>query len=124
MGLVRKLHTGNTIPNFNLVFDDYFETVHTGEDQEPPVWSELITFQYLRSEYDDEYYVTNLSYEWLEPEALEARRHQEAQRNPNIPGQEEEWPHDTEEKYLGHRFNYSLDPTPISDSVPREYTPR
>ena len=37
--LVRNLHTGNIIPQFNLVFYDYLETVHAGEDQEPPVWS-------------------------------------------------------------------------------------
>ena len=37
--LVRNLKTGKIRPQFHLVFDDYFETVHTGEDQEPPVWS-------------------------------------------------------------------------------------
>ena len=39
VGLVSNLQTGNIIPQFHLVFDDYFETVHAGEGQEPPVWS-------------------------------------------------------------------------------------
>ena len=59
--LVRNIQTGNISPQFHLVFDDYFETVHVGYDQEPPVWSELITFQYVESVYDDEDYVTSLS---------------------------------------------------------------
>ena len=42
--LVSNLHTGNIIPQFHLVFDDYFETLHAGKDQETPVWSELVTF--------------------------------------------------------------------------------
>ena len=33
VGLVRNLKTGNTRPQFHLLFDDYFETVHAGEDQ-------------------------------------------------------------------------------------------
>ena len=59
--LVRKLHTGNTSPKFHLAFYEYFETVHAGEDQEPTVWSELITLKYFKSAYYDEDYVSNLS---------------------------------------------------------------
>ena len=33
VGLVRNLQTYNIIQQFHLVFDDYFETVNTGEDQ-------------------------------------------------------------------------------------------
>ena len=88
MGLVKKLQTGNIRPQLNLMFDDYFETVHAGEDQEPSVWSELTTFQSFKSAYDDEDYVPNLTDKWLDPSALEAIRHQEDQRHPNIPVQE------------------------------------
>ena len=75
VGLVRNLQTVNIIPQFNLVFDDYFETLHAGEYQEPPVWSEFITFQSFKSAYDDEDYVPELADEWLEPADLESRRH-------------------------------------------------
>ena len=33
VGLVRNLQTGNIIPQFNFVFDDYFETVNAGDDK-------------------------------------------------------------------------------------------
>ena len=33
VSLVRNLQTGNIRPQFNLVFDEYFETVHAREDQ-------------------------------------------------------------------------------------------
>ena len=39
VGLFRNPHTGNISPQFHLVFDDYFETLHVGDNQEPPVWS-------------------------------------------------------------------------------------
>ena len=62
VGLVRNLQTGNISPQFHLVFDDYFENFRVGEDQEPPVWSELITFKSFKSAYDDDGYVPNLSF--------------------------------------------------------------
>ena len=48
-GLVRNVQTGNIRPQFHLAFDSYFETVHAVEDQEPPVWLELITFKSFKS---------------------------------------------------------------------------
>ena len=75
-------------PSISFLFDDYFETVRAVEDKEPPVWSELITFQYFKSAYDDEYYVPNLDDGWLYPSDLEDRRYQESQRHPKIPVQE------------------------------------
>ena len=77
LGLVRNLQTGNISPQFYLGFDYYFETVYSGEDQEPPVWLELITFKSYKSAYDDEYCVPNLAGEWLETSLLESRRHKE-----------------------------------------------
>ena len=70
------------------MFDKYFETVNAWEDQETPVWSELIAFQPFKSVYNDKDYVLNLSDEWLDTSALEARRHQESQRNSKTPVQE------------------------------------
>ena len=62
VGLISNLQTGNIRPRFHLVFGEYFETVHAIEDQEPPVWSGLNTFQSFKSAYDDEYYFPNLAY--------------------------------------------------------------
>ena len=75
MGLGRNLQTSNISHQSNFVFDDYFETVHAGEDKEPPVWSEFITFQFFNNAYYDEDYVPNLAGEWLNPEYMEARRY-------------------------------------------------
>ena len=74
--LVSNLQTGNIIPQFHLVFDQYFETVNPEEYLKTPFWSELITFNYFNSAYDDEEYGPKLSDEWLYPEALEYRGHQ------------------------------------------------
>jgi hypothetical protein len=80
VGLVRNLQTGNMSPQFHLVFDDYFETVHSDEGEEPAIWSELITFQAFRSDYDDEDYVPELSDEWLNPDALRDRQQQQQEK--------------------------------------------
>jgi hypothetical protein len=42
--LVRNLQTGSITPQFHMVFDDYFEMVHSAEDQEPEQWNDLLTF--------------------------------------------------------------------------------
>jgi hypothetical protein len=60
VGLVRNLQTGNISPQFHLLFDDHIGTFHLDEGQEPTLWVELITFQTLRSDYDDEDYVPEL----------------------------------------------------------------
>ena len=41
------MRTGNISPQFHVVYDDYFETVHTSPDKDPEVWPELIVFQSL-----------------------------------------------------------------------------
>ena len=74
--LVRNLQNGNIVPQFHFVFDDYVENLNAGEYQEPPVRSELINFKSFNSAYDDEDYVSKLSYEWLELAALEDRINQ------------------------------------------------
>jgi hypothetical protein len=42
------------------VYDDYFETVHSREDQEPENWGELLGFNRFQSEYDEDDYVPEL----------------------------------------------------------------
>ena len=68
VGLVQNLKTGNISPQFNLVYDDWFEMVHASASQEPKEWKELIQFQCIINEIDDEPYMPELSDEWLTQE--------------------------------------------------------
>ena len=52
--LVRNLQTERISPQFHVIYDDFFETVHCEEDQQPLRWNELITFNSFKSDYDDE----------------------------------------------------------------------
>ena len=74
--LVRNLRTGNISPQFHVVYDEYFKTVHASSEKEPEVWPELITFQSFRTdiEEDDENYNYELEEQWLSSEELEQKR--------------------------------------------------
>ena len=70
--LVRNLRTGNLSPQFHVVHDSYFETATSDPNEVPKVWTELITFQTYRSDYDPEY-APPLGPEWSdEPEKQSA----------------------------------------------------
>ena len=77
MGIIRNLRTENISPQFQAVYDDFFETVHSSADQEPKVWPELITFQRFRSEVDDKEYIPELKDECLSDSEVAARREKE-----------------------------------------------
>ena len=76
VGLVRNLRTGNISPQFHVVYNDYFETVHLDPNQVPSVWPELIVFQSYRSdiEEDDEFYRYELEDQWKSQEELQYQR--------------------------------------------------
>ena len=80
VGLVQNLQTGSITPQFHVVYDDFFETVHSGPDQEPPAWEHLVTFERFRNELDPDD-DTALSDDWLSPEELHDRRQQQAEHN-------------------------------------------
>jgi Reverse transcriptase (RNA-dependent DNA polymerase) len=77
VGLVRNLKTGNISPQFHVVYDDFFETVHATDNEEPNEWPELIVFQSFRADLDEDGYVPELSDEWLDDSALRERRERE-----------------------------------------------
>ena len=80
VGLVRNLQTGSITPQFHMVYDDFFETVHSGEEEQPKEWEELVLMQRFKSDYDSEDYVPELPVEWLSTEerlARELRNQQE-----------------------------------------------
>ena len=80
VGLIKHLRTNNISPQFHVVYDDFFETVHAEDDQAPSSWPELLQFQTFRSEYDDEDFVPELSDEWVDESTLESRRRQRMER--------------------------------------------
>jgi hypothetical protein len=73
VGLVRNLQTGTITPQFHLVYDDYFETVHSREDQEPANWGELLRFGRFQSEFDEGDIPPELPDEWLNPQEMAER---------------------------------------------------
>jgi hypothetical protein len=92
VGLVRNLQTGNITPQFHLVYDDYFETVHSREDQEPENWGELLRFNRFQTEFDEEQNVPDLPDEWLNPEELQQRNAIRQAERENIMAQIERAP--------------------------------
>jgi hypothetical protein len=82
VGLVRNLQTGSITPQFHLVYDDYFETVHSREDQEPANWGELLRFGRVQSEFDEGDVGPELPDEWLNPfEMAERTARRQAERD-------------------------------------------
>ena len=70
VGIVRNLRTGRLSPQFHLVFDDYFETVHSESSTPPLVWEELLHFNNFPSHFDDPSYTPQLDNEWLTNEEI------------------------------------------------------
>ncbi len=75
LGLVRNLKTGNISPQFHVVYDSFFTTVHCTEDQVPELWPDLVTFSSFCTpiKYDDSLGTPKLADEWVEGEELKER---------------------------------------------------
>ncbi len=74
VGLVRNLQTGHISPQFHVVYDDFFETIHADDQGHPPAeWADLVTFNRTQVEWDDPDYAPELDSEWLSPEELQDR---------------------------------------------------
>ena len=84
VGLVRNLQTGTITPQFHLVFDDYFETVHSHADQEPEVWGELLHLNRFQAELDEDDNVPQLPDEWLNHEELRVRNEERLFERENV----------------------------------------
>jgi hypothetical protein len=77
VGLIRSLRTNHISPQFHVVYDDLFETVHASAEEAPASWPDLFTFNRFKSDYDDEDFVPALPDEWLTPVELSQRQRQE-----------------------------------------------
>jgi len=45
VGLILNLQTGNVLPQYHVVHDDYFETVYADGEEPPGEWAELVTLK-------------------------------------------------------------------------------
>jgi hypothetical protein len=82
VGLIRNLCTNHISPQFHVLYDDLFETVHASASKAPASWSDLFTFIRFKSDYGDADFVPTLPDEWLTPVELSQRQQQEqAQRS-------------------------------------------
>jgi hypothetical protein len=91
VGLIRNLQTGSITPQFHLVYDDYFETVHSRDDQEPESWNELLRFNRFQTDFDADVN-PNLPDEWLNPIELQERNAQRQEARENIMARTERAP--------------------------------
>ena len=81
VGLIHNLRTNKVSPQFQVVYDDLFETVHSG-DTPPGVWPDLIIFNRFKSNYNNSDFVPDLTNEWLAPVECD-QRHQSNQDRRN-----------------------------------------
>jgi hypothetical protein len=79
VGLVRNLQTGSITPQYHLVYDNFFETVHNAPGDEPTEWPDLVVFNRFRNEFDEDG-EPELQDDWLSPEELSDRKQKEAER--------------------------------------------
>ena len=53
VGLIRNLWTHKISPLFHVVYDDAFETVHSGDGAPPDLRPDLFIFNRFKSDYDE-----------------------------------------------------------------------
>ena len=125
IGLVRNLTTGYISPQYHLVYDDWFETVYSSLDHEPPEWNDLCTFQRFET-YFDEGSVPTLRDEWLTPAEIETSQ-AEKRLHGLRQGRKRDWQH-ASDKDSREDFTYEppapdplrLPPDPNPSSQTRE----
>jgi len=79
VGMIRNLNTGYVSPQFHVMYDDFFEMVHSDEGSPPSaeVWERLYIFN--RSQVDWDIEPPDLAVEWLTP----GERHSHREQNLN-----------------------------------------
>jgi hypothetical protein len=72
VALACNLNTGHISPQFHVVYDNFFETVHTNGEDPSDVWSNLVIVQSFRAGVDDDDpdSLPALADEWLNPSKL------------------------------------------------------
>ena len=77
--MIRNLNTGYVSPQFHMMYNDFFETVHSDEGSPPSVevWEQLYIFNHSQVDWDIE--PPDLAVEWLMP----GERHSCQEQNMN-----------------------------------------
>ena len=90
VGLVHDLHTNHISPQFHVIYDDLFETVHSSPSTVPASWPDLVILHRFKSDFDDEDFVPDLAEGWLTPVELSQRQQDDARRSQDgIPGEDD-----------------------------------
>ena len=78
--LVRNLKTGYLSPQYHVVFDDWFETCYSSDDQPPSNWEDMCIFNRYETVFDQGITPPQLGDEWLSPAELASKRLSKAVR--------------------------------------------
>ena len=89
VGVVRNLQTNNLSPQFHVVYDNFFETVHSDDKEIPAVWEHIVTHSaernWLDAEDSSDSTIPELADEWVTPEELALRRQKRMERKRRSP---------------------------------------
>ena len=61
VGLIRNLNTNCMSPQFHVVYENLFQTVHSYEGKPPTKWPDLIVFDRFRSDFYDSDFVPEIA---------------------------------------------------------------
>ena len=67
VGLICNLNTNHMSPQFHVIYDSLFQTVHSAEGKPPTEWPDILVFDCFCSDFDDSYFVPELAGECLTP---------------------------------------------------------
>jgi len=70
IGVVRNLTTGYITPQFHLIYDEWFETVHAPAGTPPKEWESLCIYHRFQTVFDPDDTPPELGPEWKEPESV------------------------------------------------------
>lgn len=70
-------HPKPTSPQFHIIYDDLFETVHASASETPASWPNIFTLNHFNSDFDDEDFVPTLPDKWLTPVKLSQQQQRE-----------------------------------------------
>jgi len=79
--LILNLQTGNVMPQYHVVHDDFFKTVYADGTEPPPEWAELVMLNRSMSAFEqDKEYIPELKDKWLMPEECQCRWQQQVRQ--------------------------------------------
>ncbi len=86
VGVIRNLRTQNISPQYHVVYDNFFETVQSTDQEQPEGWEQLVTYSSERANLEDpdpddpNSSVPGLNDEWLTDQEMAARHQRRMER--------------------------------------------